>query len=477
LIIVVGNCQATHIVNFLNMLPEVSTQYEVRHFRNYKNELNAGAGDDGAKQDRLPEVIKENKGRIVAFLRQTNHNWIGDPVTRDDLSAGCRFIEYPVCLLNYVWPLAVHDDRFDALSPEVARHFPYSICDSLLRDLVLQGVPEDEVVEAYMAHDITAMFKLDRLRRFNEIKLRDIDGMATFPMYDFINARFQDTQLFRTLNHPSGVLMAELLRRIVDHLPIITDLPVAAAALRTFEFGPGIQPYDAPVHPQIVKHFGLKWAEADRYQFWHEGSFSFEEHLIRLYHGRCNLTGYEGMKAYSARNLPLAQDLLEQTVADLPRSGYFRGILGELYLGLGRTDDAVAIMRESWALDPTVINGGKAVKVFNKARLFDEAERVVDQMAELHGAQVGVVLARASVLLGSARYREAVDLLEAASREDRDYRLFISLSVALAALKDLPAAIDAQDTAYRLSNLNPGVGKRLEALKARYTDTLAKTQR
>lgn len=469
IIIVVGNCQSSFVANFLKALPEVGQQFEVKRFRNFNEDLD-GNDVSGGRPDDLPVFVRSNKGRIVAFLRQATHNWAGDPITRDDFAPETVFVEYPAAQITYLWPLAFRDDRFKKAPASVRRRIPYSLHDSLLRKLALDGVPEEDVVAAYMAHDITATFKLDRLRALNDAKMKQIDKMASFPIADYVAANVTDVQLFRTMNHPSGPLMAEIMRRILALLPFVTDQTAVQYRLEEAAGGPGIQDVDAPIHPQIVRHFGLSWAERDQYRFWDEGSYSFAEHLVRLYRMECNPKIAHALALLRTGDVEAARRLTEEAVSEVPRSAAWRAQLADICLRQEDLDGALTHFRTAWSIEPMLNPGIKFIRLLLRAGRSAEAKTVAAEFGRHFGTGTAAFgLVQGYVLHATEGSPAAVAWLRSvvASPARADYRVWLSLSSMLSATGDPHGARDAMEAAYTLSGMAPKLGVKLDALRAR----------
>ncbi|WP_439612032.1 WcbI family polysaccharide biosynthesis putative acetyltransferase [Reyranella sp.] len=470
IVVVCGNCQANFVVNFLKALPEIGQQYEIRRFRdNDPVELEHGSADGNEAED-LPTFLQANRQHVVAFLLQSTHNWRGQPITRADLAPGTIFVEFPVALNCYLWPLICHDESFDNMSVAIRRRYPPSIHDTLLRKLKANGVPEAEVVDAYMAHDITGMFRLDRLRKMQDFKVRQIDAKATFPIGDYIDANLSNFQIFRSNLHPSGPFMAELTRRILECLPIVTDCETAAYRLDLAARGPGIHPFDAPIHPQIVRHFGLRWAEIDRYQFWDEGYYSFTESLLRFYQMRACFKFGEATKLLRQGLLQPAQQIMETAVAEVPRSAAYRLLLAEIYFRQKAFAAGLMRTRQAWEIEPTLVTGVHLARALLRNRERDKAAEFVDELSTKFGEDsVDLQMMKSNLLAATGNKAGALELLRKASNSPLgvDYRIWQSMASMLDDQKQLAMACEAMEKAYALSGMASAIGKKLTDLRSR----------
>lgn len=255
-----GNCQSGAIRSVLKSLPGVREDFEVVFTRK-------------------PAEFAALRPRLKAVVQQVTHGWDGFTLSKDDLPAGVSLIRYPAALLIQPWPLMPPKAPTADRSPAVAM-FPYTICDSLVAELVARGVPKASLLDAYFSVDVTKRFPLDRLRAINEAKSRQIDAMADFAITD----QMQIGQAMRTANHPNGPLFSYMLRHVIERLPLSpAGQAQAQKRVPSYAAGVGIQHIEAPVHPQVADHFDMTWAKGRKWAFWLEGDFTFEEHLLRLY--------------------------------------------------------------------------------------------------------------------------------------------------------------------------------------------------
>ncbi|MEQ9123203.1 MAG: WcbI family polysaccharide biosynthesis putative acetyltransferase, partial [Alphaproteobacteria bacterium] len=370
-------------------------------------------------------------------------------------------------LMNYLWPLAVHDPRVEDLPPNIRTSFPYTLSDTLVVKLAREGVPESEFIDAYMGHDIPRMFKLDRLRAFNAAKMRAIDRMSTFPIWDHIEARNASEQMFRTLNHPSGALMAELARRVAESLPLVTDMKVVEQRVAEIAAGPGVQNVDAPVHPQVAEHFDVAWAKRDAYHFWDEGVFSFRENLLRLYRLERDTGVMDGLRLLSTGKHREAAELLTEVVERRPRSAKAREALASAHELLKQPEPAAANRAIAFEIDPTAKRADRAVRSLALAGRRDEANRLLDRAQALLGdGGADMAMAKIWMLANEGKPQEAHDNAEAASRLYADPELYLLLSKMRLTNGLLTESVEAMERAYYLSGYRDDYVRHLERARS-----------
>ncbi|WP_338575700.1 WcbI family polysaccharide biosynthesis putative acetyltransferase [Brevundimonas olei] len=348
-IVCLGNCQSGTIRSNLTRVPAVSANYDVVFTRSAAE-------------------FATLRPQLAAVIQQTTHNWADFTVKADDLPSGVALVRYPAALLGWHWPLMPPRSRTADRSPREAL-FPYTIRDSLVDSLKAKGVTKDELLDAYFSVDLTKRFPLSRLMKIQMEKARQIDAMSDFSIAD----RMIEGRTMRTANHPDGPLMAFIMTEVIERLPFESDVKDAALERAPeWERGPGIQAVEAPIHPQVIDHFGLEWARNRKWTFWYEGDFTFEEHLLRLYDRWFSQALSEG-RAKSKLGED-ATDLLAQAVAELPNSLEARAHYSSALTKAGRGDEAIESYVILHAMDPSDANRKRLTAMLRRAGRFDEAD-------------------------------------------------------------------------------------------------------
>ncbi|MDD2870017.1 WcbI family polysaccharide biosynthesis putative acetyltransferase [Neomegalonema sp.] len=326
IVVLVGNCQSRAIENFLKRLPDFDARHEVARFRTFQVGEAMGLSAQLAQEKaRLKDYVAANKKRISLFIRQKTHGWFDDGLTESSLGKSTEIIEYPACLLNYIWPLSAHGPDRYAANRYQARYLPFSIMDREILNLREQNLSEKEFLARYMEIDVVRKYKVDRLKRLNEIKGEQVDANATFPIWPFISQNMNLVQLFRTENHPNGPLLAEILRQIKLHSRTLQDVEGYDAAVDVMRNSYGIGPLEAPVHPSIAEHFNLSWAKDRKFSFWGYMDLTFEEYALKLY--RLDVDEeYQRALEMSKSDLPEALKLLHQAAARNPHVAHFKDL-------------------------------------------------------------------------------------------------------------------------------------------------------
>lgn len=439
-IVCLGNCQSGAIRAFLLTVPEISRDYDVVLIHQPTKDF---------------ETLRP---RVRAVIQQVTHGWDDFRLTEDDLPAEAVLIRYPAMLQNYLWPLIPFQKRRIAGdSATKTKLFPYTICDDLVLRLKEDGVSKAQLLDRYFAVDVTKKYPLDRLHAINAAKARQIDDMADFGLWDRMEG---GVHTMRTANHPGGGLMAHVLERVVERLPL-EDRDHALKLARARGDGIGIQNLDAPIHPDIAAHFGLDWAKNRRWTFWHEGDFTFEQHLLRLYDYSHNATYWAAREAL--KNKQDATALLAQAVEELPASvEVLKAYIAELARAKRRAEVAQATQR-LYDLSPTPNHAVRLAGALRRAGENEEANRILNQ---LNSTDPNVLMALAQGLDEGAPQRIKLEC-EAAKADPDNLQVLLAQAKTHEDQGDLKQALATLERASYVSNWAASVKKRHEILQAR----------
>lgn len=452
LIVCIGNCQSGTVRALLQSTPEIRRDYEVAFVRSRA-------------------AFEAVRSRVKVCIQQATHAWDGFHLAAENLPTGATLIRYPVALANYPWPTIPFQRRSKDIHADDGKfqQYPYTLCDDIALRLVDEGVPRDRFVEAYFEVDIAARYPLDRLREINAAKARQIDDKADFGIWDYIEAQGAETQLFRTANHPNGPLMGLIMEAILERIPGLQDRAYAARLVEAWKAGHGVQPVEAPVHPEVAAHFGLKWAPPGRrYTFWNEGDFTFEERLLRLYDFSYCRAYHAGSQAMAEGRVDEAVALLRKAAAELPKS---RPVLRLYAAALTRAQDyssAVVVRRRLFSLDRSALAADEYVGALNRARRGDEAREFLDQLPRTLAGHPLLLLARSRMARAIKQADEADGLLaEAAAGDPDNLQILLEQSRRAEAEGRLDAAIALMDRAHYVSNWSASIGRLLGGLRQR----------
>ena len=277
----------------------------------------------------------------------------GDLIPAADLPARAELVRIPNLYADYLWPFAggAHPKNRGAFALP-GGPFPAEHGDRFLDKMVSDGVAPEEAIKRYLAVDIVKEGELDdRLTDRLDI-MRRLDSAGGYDLAGYVEENFRSSQLFRTRQR----VTMPLLRRLVDQF--FAKLGVqnwTSEKLRRVLFPAGAQ----PVHPGVIAHFGLTWAQpGQRTPLNDEGYFTFEDFCRRYMGFVWNETLHRGIQ--TAKTDPAASLAdLEAGLKESPESplGQLARQAARRALGLGDgavgpdiliDDDSYDPAEESW---------------------------------------------------------------------------------------------------------------------------------
>jgi hypothetical protein len=281
-VILYGNCQAAAVARFLRGIPELAAVFQLDWWQ--ENTLHLAFANTDVRA-RLPscDLLWAQLGTWQTGAAQA-------PVP-----PGCQVVFFPPLSLQCLWPLNAADSAMRPEPPDFPYgRFPYG--DRLAISLMGQFGDLDEVVARYLATDITP--GLSRFGDITRARQDMLDGQCQTDFSRFIYDQFRQRLLFRTIKHPGDLLM----RKVVAFLIGATGgtwnaLPASPGQERYHASMPGfggvefhvasgywdLDPtINMPIHPQVIRHFGLQWVAEDTVYQHYNDHVTFEEY-VRLY--------------------------------------------------------------------------------------------------------------------------------------------------------------------------------------------------
>lgn len=275
-IAVVGNCHADIVVQAVRHALRDVPGLDCRHIVSYRSATEADqAFIDSA--DRLLTQVADFKSRGEAAGK------LGERSERVGL--------FPLIAGNFIYPYSGKAHPRAAESRSVfcpSGYYEGQVSDSMLVDLMEKhaGEPVEAIVDRYLALDYASLLDLDRLFDINRMKMQRIGQAAGLDLWPKIERSFRDVPVFLTYLHPTGVMMRDLCRHALGQLNLGLDRVAIEAAIQCVKEPFGFA--HMPIHPSIVRHFGIEWAGEDfRYRFMPEGAFTiraFAERFVRFEH-------------------------------------------------------------------------------------------------------------------------------------------------------------------------------------------------
>ncbi len=200
----------------------------------------------------------------------------GDALPDNALPAKVERVRFPRLEADFLWPYAGQPHPQNrGIFPIVGGPYPAEHGDSYLDGLAASGVAEDAAVAEYVALDIARATDVDRKLADRLAHLRKMDDATGFAMAEIVGSGFRTTELFTSRERPSLALLSALAGQLFRRLGQNAQ---AAEKLNFTGFAPTAQ----PLHPGVVRHFGLTYVKPRaRYVFNDEGQFTFEEYCHR----------------------------------------------------------------------------------------------------------------------------------------------------------------------------------------------------
>ncbi len=347
-----------------------------------------------------------------------------------EVRAGVKIYDVPVVTGGFLWPFS--GKPHPSNSPAVGYPngpYPAPNGDSYLNRLIREGVPVEDAVDAYMRMDIGQEVDLDRAFDMIMSKLRKLGQETGFDVADIIERHFRDEPLFRSPYHPEARIthaMAETLFRQMGAGDAIVE------RLRRQPNLPSFRGQQLPIHPGVVRHFGLRFVEPDRrYRFMNDGFFTIEQWAGKYMRYEWN-------------------DALETGIHLAP--------------SIATNAEALAKLTEALALSPgSAIGWYTLAGVHQRARRYDEALEAIVRSIEIEPTHASghAVLGRLLELRGERE--RAVAAFEEAVRLDPGNAVWLrSLGRILLALK---RSAEAASALRQADDLDPGgipIGNDLE---------------
>ena len=337
-------------------------------------------------------------------------------------------------LAGFIWPYANEAHVQNVAQPPFSDGpYPSQLSDSYLNRLITKGVPPEEALEQYLALDIGRATHVDRVFELYMDRQRERDAKTGFDLAPAIEAHIRTEPLFLTPHHPNARLFGIVAQQLFESMKVPGDMiETAIASLRRTPFPPD----ELPIHPGIIRHFGLTFADAEtRYSYFDEGRFTFSEYVLRYMRYESNHDLREGIALATDGDPQRVLGSLERGLQRSP--GSLRGLRakGMVLDRLGRRDEALTAYREAIAAGPDETEGHIALARFllgsgDIAGARFEARKAValDPLDAAAHAALAEVEVRADDAAALPPAREAARLIP--GRTDYQQRLGIALMLA-----------------------------------------------
>lgn len=332
-IVFVGNCQLGSLASLYRHVVPAATGDQVVYLASYED-----ASDQARRTLEAADIVVR---QVLDFVPR-----IGDLKTR----AAVHLV--PHLAAPFLWPCTGQPHPLNAPHPYSDPSGPYNaeIGDSFLNRLILEGIDPEEAVNQYMAADVASLRRVDRMQEIVLERQRARDLACGYRFADFVDAHFRTTRLFRTPNHPEMSLAMVLAAEVFGRLGLDNALIEQMRAAPPIAMFP---PTEAPIHPSVIAHYGLTWAdEATRYRYFDEGYFSFSEYATRYMRYEWNPLLGEGYHLAREGQIFEAIILLRRAVVRSPRSAAGHAVLSDLLARAGELVEAANLAQVAFDLEP-----------------------------------------------------------------------------------------------------------------------------
>jgi tetratricopeptide (TPR) repeat protein len=257
----------------------------------------------------------------------------------------------PVVSGAFLWPFSGQAHPRNTAYPffEIGP-YPGEAGDSYLNRMIQAATDPEEAVAAYENLAINTRINLDRLYELVMDKQRLRDEATGYWIADVIEAHFRTEPVFLTPYHPNTRIAVTLAAQLFQ------QLGADSADIERMRNGTRVTPFprdEMPLHPGVVRHWGLAYAPADRrYRFLSEGSFTFREYALRYMRYQWNDALEKGLFLSRGGDPNAALEALRAAVARSPRSAAGYNALGGALAHRGENDAAIAARHRAAELEP-----------------------------------------------------------------------------------------------------------------------------
>ena len=264
LCLVWSNCQGGSIQAMLNKSPAFTSSYNIKLYVNFRSK----------------EPSESELASCKLFIYQKsparfNLNWDEQIIEKllKKLPESCLTISFPNINWNLFWPFHTKDPRNKAEEGFPDGKYPWG--DSYVLEMLDQGFNKDQIFHKYLNFDFTSKVDLDELYNENIDSLVDLEMKTDIKISTSIIRNLKHIKYFNTFNHQTNELPFLIVNQILDKLNL---QKITKEDIKKIE--EVVANHIMPIHPFIIKHFGLEFVTTkSKYSIWGKMK-SFEEYLI-----------------------------------------------------------------------------------------------------------------------------------------------------------------------------------------------------
>ena len=276
-----------------------------------------------------------------------------------------RLVPFPLLTAQFLWPFNVRAHRRNDEAKTVAMPeglFNHVMCDAQLLRLIesrdiAADAPQplvDDVVETYLALDFARLTNLDRLFQIAGDSTRRNADVVGYDMFSLIERDLRSGPVFVTRLHPQMYVLEQLALEILPRIGVPVTRERIRSALQDAYDGEEIFVYGAPIHPSVLRHFGIAWpGSPPHFRFNCDGWITAREMAVRTVRFDVRQPATELFNRVAAGE-PVSQilPLIAQRVIQDPDNATLRLSFGDLLLRFGTQEDAIEQYMSAARLEP-----------------------------------------------------------------------------------------------------------------------------
>jgi hypothetical protein len=239
--IIQANCIAPQLLRFLMMSPGFSETYEGKIYTNFTKEP-------------IPAADLSSCGLFIYQYLDEKWEDLASAVLTRKVGSRCRCVSIPSSFWRFLWPFWTADDERMKPSPgfPFGRH-PYG--DSSILRLLREGMPKAEIIRSYLELAVNHVVDLDAMLEEDLTRERERERDLDVKVSDYIAAGCRGERLLTSVNHPTNIVILNIANGVLEK---IGYSPVPDRVLKRLdEFGD----YHVPIHPAVIRHFGLGFVD------------------------------------------------------------------------------------------------------------------------------------------------------------------------------------------------------------------------
>ncbi len=258
-IVVFGNCQGDQLTHLLRALLRGSG-IEVLHLSNNRR-------TGGMLPDEQILAAIQSCDLLVYQPLSKEHGSLSEENILAVLKAGASAISFPYIYNSGITSLC--------RAPRRSNHgYGFIYGEEIILQLLEEGLDMAAILDRYQKAEINFRLKERFQDSFQEMQLRE--EKTHIKLTDFIQNNYQQQKLFNTHNHPTNILLLEVIRQLLAK----TSLPIEEQDLGKLIF-PDLPETNCPISPYDVQVHGYQFPH---HQNWFEKGSELISLIIEHHH-------------------------------------------------------------------------------------------------------------------------------------------------------------------------------------------------